>query len=147
MAALKPVPILVVEDSPDDAEILADAVQVARLANPVHFVEDGAAALEYVRGEGEYADRSRYPAPGLIFLDINLPKVNGLDVLMNLRESPETKDLPVVMLTVSNSDADVLRAYELETVVYIQKPVTADNLTAVAQSLQQFQIALVSPSA
>lgn len=147
MMPLRPVTILVVEDSPDDTAILMDAVHAARLVNPVHFVVDGEAALDYVRGHGEYTDRHRHPAPGLVFLDINLPKVNGLDVLKKLREDPATRSLPVVMLTVSNSDEDVLRSYELETVVYIQKPVTADNLSSVVQSLQQFQLALVEPAA
>lgn len=137
------VPILVVEDSPDDCEILQDAVQGARLANPVHFVEDGAEAIDYLEGNGEFADRVAHPLPGLVILDINLPKLNGLQVLEKIRQNPATRDLPVVMLTVSNSDEDVLRSYELETVVYIQKPVTADNLTAVVQSLEQFDIQLV----
>ena len=136
-------PILVVEDSPDDAEILEDAVQGARLRNPVHFVEDGATAVAYLEGSGIYADRKKYPFPGLVILDINLPKLNGLQVLERIRSSDRTKHLPVVMLTVSNSDEDVLRSYELDTVVYIQKPVTADNLSAVVQSLEQFDIQLV----
>lgn len=137
------VPILVVEDSPDDAEILADAVEGARIANPVHYVEDGAAAVEYLEGTGEFTDRTQHPLPGLIILDINLPKMNGLEVLEYIRSNDATRDLPVVMLTVSNSDEDVLRSYELETVVYIQKPVTAENLTAVVHALEQFEIQLV----
>ncbi|MFT5431456.1 MAG: chemotaxis family two-component system response regulator Rcp1 [Myxococcota bacterium] len=140
---LYPIPILVVEDSPDDCDILADAVSGARLANAVHFVEDGAEAMEYLSGEGRFADRGSYPLPGLVFLDINLPKYTGLEVLAAIRANDALADLPVVMLTVSNSDEDVLRAYELETVVYIQKPVTADNLRAVMQSLEQFKIQLL----
>ena len=140
-----PIPILVVEDSPDDCLILADAISGARLANPVAYVEDGAEAIEYLEGEGRFADRNQYPQPGLVFLDINLPKRNGLEVLAYIRSKPSLADIPVVMLTVSNSDEDVLRAYELETVVYIQKPVTSDNLTAVVQSLEQFKVLLVGP--
>ncbi len=143
MSEANPVPILVVEDSPDDAEILEDAVEGARLANPVHFVEDGAEAMDYLEGNGKFANRGEFPFPGLVILDINLPKLNGLQVLERIRDGEATRDLPVVMLTVSNSDEDVLRSYELETVVYIQKPVTADNLTAVVQSLEQFDIQLV----
>ncbi len=138
-----PVPILVVEDSPDDTEILEDAVEGARLANPVYYVENGADAVDYLEGKGDFTDREEFPFPGLVILDINLPKLNGLQVLEKIRENEATRDLPVVMLTVSNSDEDVLRSYELETVVYIQKPVTADNLTAVVQSLEQFDIQLV----
>ena len=140
------VSILVVEDSPDDCEILEDSVKSARIANPIRFVEDGAEAIDYLEGKGRFADRQEYPIPGLIFLDINLPKFNGLQVLERIRANEATRDLPVVMLTVSNSDEDVLRSYELETVVYIQKPVTPENLTAVVQSLEQFQIQLVDPS-
>lgn len=139
----QPVPILVIEDSPDDCDIFRDAVRGARLANPVLFVEDGAEAIDYLKGRGEFADRSAFPRPGLVFLDINLPKVGGLDVLAEIRDDADLQHLPVVMLTVSNSDEDVLRSYELETVVYIQKPVTPINLTAVVQSLEQFHIQLV----
>ena len=142
----RPVPILVVEDSPDDCEIFQDAVASARIANPVHFVEDGAEALAYLNGDGDFADRRANPLPGLVFLDINLPKLDGLQVLQAIRSAGGTRDLPVVMLTVSNSDEDVLRSYELDTVVYIQKPVTGDNLSAVIQSLEQFEIQLVSRS-
>lgn len=143
MSDFNTVPILVVEDSPDDCDILADAVEGARLANPVHYVEDGAAAVDYLEGTGDYTDREKHPFPGLVILDINLPKMTGLEVLEYIRKGEKTRDLPVVMLTVSNSDEDVLRSYELETVVYIQKPVTADNLSAVVQSLEQFDIQLV----
>ena len=146
VAEMSPVPILVVEDSPDDCEILEDAVKSARIANPIHFVEDGADAVDYLEGNGPFADREKYPMPGLVFLDINLPKLNGLQVLERIRAAEETRNLPVVMLTVSNSDEDVLRSYELETVVYIQKPVTPENLTAVVQSLEQFRIQLVDPA-
>ena len=139
----RPVPILVIEDSPDDCDIFRDAVRGSRLANPVLFVEDGAEALDYLRGRGVFADRAQYPSPGLVFLDINLPKVGGLDVLASIRDDASLHDTPVVMLTVSNSDEDVLRSYELETVVYIQKPVTPINLTSVVQSLEQFHIQLV----
>ena len=140
-------PILVVEDSPDDCAIFQDAVRVARLSNPIHVVEDGAEAVAYLNGTGEYADRQAHPVPALVFLDINLPKLNGLEVLAALRQNPDTQDLPVVMLTVSNSDEDVLRSYEMGTVVFIQKPVTPDNLTTVIQSLNQFQVQILGPSA
>ncbi len=141
--SFRPVTILVVEDSPDDCDIFRDAVRTARLANPVHFAEDGAEGLAYLQGEGIFRDRARFPAAGLVFLDINLPKVNGLDVLSAIRRNDALKELTVVMLTVSNSDEDVLRSYELDTLVYIQKPVTATNLVAVVQSIERYQLQLV----
>ena len=137
------VPILVCEDTPDDCEIFAAAASQARLANPIHYVENGEEALAYLRGEGEFSDRNQHPAPGLIFMDINMPKINGLEVLEAIRGEENLRDMSVVMLTVSNSDEDVLRSYELDTVVYIQKPVTPENLTAVIQSLDQFEIQIV----
>jgi len=140
-------PILVVEDSPDDCAIFQDAVRVARLSNPIHVVEDGAEAVAYLNGTGAYADREQHPMPALVFLDINLPKLNGLDVLAAIRQNPATSELPVVMLTVSNSDEDVLRSYEMGTVVFIQKPVTPDNLTTVIQSLNHFQVQILGPTA
>jgi two-component system response regulator len=147
MAEFEPVPILVVEDSPDDCSIFEDAVNEARLANSLQYVVDGEEAIAYMRGDGKFEDRETYPLPGLVFLDINLPKVDGLDVLEEIRSMPEFEDLPVIMLTVSNSDDDVLRSYELGTIVFIQKPVTAENLTTVIQSLGQFQVQFVGPAA
>lgn len=141
--AARPVTILVVEDSPDDCDIFRDAVQAARLANPVEFVEDGAEALDYLRGRGPYADRERHPRPGLVFLDINLPRVNGLDVLAAVRDDPGLRGLPVVVLTVSGSDEDVLRSYELDSMVFIQKPVSSLNLSAVIQSLDRLHVQVV----
>jgi CheY-like chemotaxis protein len=79
-------------------------------------------------------------------MDINMPKLNGLQVLQSIREDSKLQSIPVVMLTVSDSDEDILRSYELDTVVYIQKPVTPENLTAVIQSLEQFDIQLVEDS-
>jgi two-component system response regulator len=142
-ASYSAVPILVCEDTPDDCEIFSDAARKGRIANPLIFVEDGEQAISYLTGSGEYADRDEYPMPGLIFMDINMPKYNGLQVLEQIRQQPLLKDIPVVMLTVSDSDEDILRSYELDTVVYIQKPVTPENLTAVIQSLEQFEIQLV----
>ncbi|HIA02546.1 MAG TPA: response regulator [Myxococcales bacterium] len=140
------VPILVCEDTPDDCEIFSDAIKRGRIANPVFFVEDGEEGLAYLNGTGEFADRNKYPLPGLIFMDINMPKLNGLQVLEGIRANASLETIPVVMLTVSDSDEDILRSYELDTVVYIQKPVTAENLTAVMHSLEQFEIQLVEDS-
>jgi two-component system response regulator len=146
MSSYTPVPILVCEDTPDDCEIFSDAITRARIANPVFFVEDGEEAVAYLTGSGEFADRAVHPLPGLIFMDINMPKLNGLQVLQSIREDSKLQSIPVVMLTVSDSDEDILRSYELDTVVYIQKPVTPENLTAVIQSLEQFDIQLVEDS-
>jgi len=137
------VPILVCEDTPDDCEIFSDSLKRGRIANPVFFVENGEEALAYLRGEGDFSERAKHPLPGLIFMDINMPKLNGLEVLAAIRESEALQTIPVVMLTVSDSDEDILRSYELDTVVYIQKPVTPENLTAVMHSLEQFEIQMV----
>ena len=87
-----------------------------------------------------YSDRSAYPEPGLVFLDINLPKVNGLDVLAEMRKKPTLSNLPTVMLTVSDSDRDITQSYALDSVVYVRKPVTADNLTAICGSLPSLEM-------
>jgi two-component system response regulator len=130
-----PTVILVVEDSPDDYTIFEFAVQQSGIENPIYHVEDGATALDWIFGVGKYEDRDLYPEPGLVFLDINLPKVNGLQVLAEMRMDKKLQALPAVMLTVSDSDHDVFRSYELDSMVYVRKPVTADNLVSICKAL------------
>ena len=135
-----PTVILVVEDSPDDYTIFEFAIERSGILNPVYHVEDGAEALDWIFGRGIYSDRNLYPEPGLVFLDINLPKVNGLEVLAEMRKDPALSHLPTVMLTVSDSDRDITQSYALESVVYVRKPVTADNLTSICGSLPNLEM-------
>ncbi len=115
--------ILLVEDSPYDAEMTVDALKLKGLAKKVMIVEDGAKALDYLFSRGAYKDKINRPKPKLILLDIKLPKVGGIEALKQLKSNPETKHIPVVVLTSSKEENDIARAYELGANSFIVKPV------------------------
>ena len=125
MTAFEQVEILLVEDTPEDAEMTLRALRKNNLANQVHWVKDGEEALEYLFGEGRYAGRSPNRVPKLVLLDIKMPKVDGIEVLRRVKGS-ELKSIPVVVMTSSNEERDVLESYRLGANSYIVKPVQFD---------------------
>jgi len=128
------VDIILVEDNPNDVELTLDALQTHRLSNRVKVLRDGEEALDYFFGKGKYAGRDVSDRPKVVLLDLKLPKVDGLDVLRNLRADERTKTLPVVVLTSSNEHRDRVRSYDLGVNSYIVKPVDFDNFAdAVAE--------------
>ena len=118
--------ILLVEDDPADAEMTLRALRRNNLANRVHWVKDGAEALEYMFRSGAYADRDPGHAPRLVMLDIKMPKVDGIEVLRRLKADPATRTVPVVVMTSSNEEQDVIETYRLGVNSYIVKPVQFD---------------------
>jgi CheY-like chemotaxis protein len=120
---LKPVEILLVEDSLDDVEITLRALRKVRVANTVHVVRDGQEALDFLSRDGDHGDRADAPRPDVILLDLNLPKVNGLEVLDKIRASDGLSTIPVIVLTVSECQEDVRESYKLGANTYITKPV------------------------
>ncbi len=136
----KNIEILLVEDSPADILITREAFQDARLLNTIHVVEDGVKALEFLRQEGSYASA---PRPDLILLDLNLPRKNGREVLAEIKGNAEFKTIPVVVLTTSNADEDILQAYDLHANCYVVKPVGFDNFLAAVQSIENFWFSVV----
>lgn len=133
--AADPVPIVLAEDDPDDQAFAREALEASRLANPMHVVADGVELLEYLRG----ADRR----PGLILLDIKMPRMDGLEALAAIREDPALRTLPVVMLTTSNADEDIARSYDLGVNSYIRKPVTFEGLVEAIKDLGRYWFELV----
>jgi len=129
--------ILLVEDSEDDADLTLRAFRRSNIVNEVVVVRDGAEALDYLHGTGSYAGRPP-PLPALMILDLNLPKISGLDVLRRTRASQRTRFLPTVILTTSVEDEDVVSGYALGANAYVQKPVAFDNFIAAAASLGLF---------
>lgn len=126
--------ILLVEDNPDDVEMTLRALRRIHVVNPVHVVADGAEALDFLFAEGAYAARDEVPQPKVIFLDLKLPKVGGLDVLKRIKADPRTRKIPVVVLTSSREEPDVHTSYELGANSYVVKPVEFDSFVeAVAQ--------------
>jgi CheY-like chemotaxis protein len=139
-------PILLVEDDPDDADLIAYAVGKVGVANPLALVADGDAACAYVEGTGPYADRRAHPLPGLVLLDLKLPRRSGFEVLDCIRAQPATKRTPVVVLTSSNQEADVRRAYDAGANSYLVKPIGRDTLLAMVRTLDAYWIKLNVPA-
>lgn len=138
---LKPIKILLVEDSPTDVLITQEALTQARLLNTIDIVEDGVEALAYLRNQGQYQAASR---PDLILLDLNLPRKNGREVLAEIKSDPALKSIPVVVLTTSQAEADILGAYDLYANCYVVKPVEFANFVTAVQSIRQFWFSVVT---
>ena len=129
--------ILLAEDSPADAEMAMDALREANLINPIVHVEDGVEALDYLMRTGRYADRQ--PGnPAVILLDIKMPRLDGLDVLQKMREMPELKSIPVVILSSSREESDLARSWDLGVNAYVVKPVDVDQFFTAIKTLGQF---------
>ncbi len=137
--------ILLVEDNQDDEELTLLAFEQSELSAQVAVARDGVEALEYLFATGIYADRSTATLPVLILLDIQLPRLNGLEVLQQLRAAPRTRHLPVVILTTSTEQQDLLESYHLGCNSYIQKPVDYDRFLQVLQQLGMYWLALNTP--
>ena len=130
--------VLLAEDDPDDVLLTEIAFERARLANPLMIVRDGEEAIGYLKGEGRFADRDKYPLPILLLLDLKMPKINGFQVLEWMHTEPELSHIPVAIMTSSDSDPDVKRAYELGASSYLVKPPDAEALLALVQRLHAY---------
>ena len=138
---IRPIEILLVEDSPTDALLTKRALADARLINRLSLVEDGVEALAFLRKEPPYTDA---PRPDLILLDLNLPRKDGREVLLEIKEDENLKVIPVVVLTTSRAEEDVLRSYRLHANCYISKPVDFDSFTDAITALEKFWFAVVT---
>lgn len=131
-----PMPILLVEDNDADAELALRAFRRRKISNPVHVVRDGEEALDYVERRGAFAENA--PIPSVILLDLRIPKVDGLEVLRQLKQHPIYRNIPVVVLTTSAEDRDVRRAYELGAASYIVKPVEFEKFQEVVERIDLY---------
>jgi two-component system response regulator len=137
----KYIEILLVEDSPADVLITQEAFQEARLLNEIHVVEDGVQAMEFLRRKGAYASA---PRPDLILLDLNLPRKNGREVLAEIKADEELRSIPIIVLTTSSAEEDILRAYNLHANCYVVKPVGFENFLKAVQSIRNFWFSVVA---
>jgi CheY-like chemotaxis protein len=135
-----PVEILLVEDDPGDVLMTREALADAKMANELHVVNNGEEALAFLFREGEYADA---PRPGLILLDLNLPRVDGREVLARIKAEEELRRIPVVVLTTSEAEEDVLRSYDLHANAYVTKPVDFEAFVKVVRRVDDFYINVV----
>ena len=144
MINAKPIRILVADDDADDRMLIGDAFEEASLKNPIDFVEDGIELLEYLKHEGRYADLADDVRPGIILLDLNMPRMDGRTALGEIRKDPELRNIPIIVLTTSKSEEDILRTYDLGVNSFITKPVTFDGLVQVVQVLNQYWVEIVA---
>jgi len=136
--------ILVADDDADDRMLVKDAFEEASLNNEVHFVEDGEQLLAYLRREGDHAGKAGQPLPGLIMLDLNMPRMDGREALREIKADPGLKHIPVVVLTTSEADEDIIRTYGLGVNSFISKPVTLEGLVDVVRALNNYWLEIVT---
>lgn len=135
-----PIDILLVEDNPGDVRLTTEALKEDKLHNNLHVVKDGIEAMAFLRQEGEYADK---PRPDLILLDLNLPKKTGREVLEEIKADESLRRIPVVILTTSQAEEDILQTYDLHANCYITKPVNLEQFIKVIRSIEQFWLTIV----
>lgn len=136
----RPIEILLVEDNAGDVRLTREALRDAKVRNNMMVASDGEEALEYLRQEGKHADAAR---PDLILLDLNLPRMNGFEVLDVIKEDPLLKRIPVVILTTSQAEQDIIRSYNLHANAYVTKPVDLDQFIKVIKSIEDFWLEIV----
>ncbi len=136
----RPIDILLVEDNPGDVRLTQEALKEAKVRNDLHVVSDGVEAIAFLRKEGVYKD---VPRPDMILLDLNMPKKNGHEVLTEIKADDNLKRIPVVMLTVSKADEDIIKSYNLHANCFITKPVDLDQFLKVVKSIEDFWLTIV----
>lgn len=139
----KPLTILMADDDADDRLLTQDAMVESRVLNRLVFVEDGVELVDYLNGFGKYGNRDLYPMPSLILLDLNMPKKDGREALVEIKSNPETRRIPVVILTTSKAEEDKLRGYDLGAASYITKPVTFSALVDLMRTMGKYWVEFV----
>lgn len=135
--------ILIADDDPDDRELTRDALHECRLANEVHFVHDGEELMDYLLRRGSHAHLAGTPLPGLLLLDLNMPRKDGREALKEIKANPELRRLPIVVLTTSKAEEDILRTYDLGVNSYVTKPVTFDSLVDTIKVIGRYWFEIV----
>lgn len=143
MPSHKPATILVADDDPDDRKLTRDAFEESKLANPLRFVVDGVEVFDYLNRRGKFEDPESSPWPSLLLLDLNMPRMDGREVLRELRADPRYAGIRVIVMTTSNSEADINASYLLNAASYITKPVTFDALVEVVKTFGRYWLEIV----
>ncbi len=139
----RPVTILMADDDPDDRLMAREAFEESRLANSLHFVHDGAELMDYLQRRGDYADAASSPRPGVILLDLNMPRKDGREALREIKADPDLRRIPIVILTTSKAEEDILRSYDLGANSFITKPVTFESLVNVVRTISSYWFEIV----
>ncbi|EWS99311.1 chemotaxis protein CheY [Pseudoalteromonas sp. SCSIO_11900] len=140
---VKPIIILMADDDEDDRLLTQEALAESRVLNELHFVEDGVELLEYLERTGKFEDKTLSPRPGLILLDLNMPRMDGREALQAIKANPNLKGIPVVILTTSKQEEDMVKGYDLGAASYITKPVTFDGLVELMKTLGKYWVEFV----
>ena len=139
----KPIEILMADDDPEDRMLVLDAWEESRVANSLSFVEDGQELMDYLRRQGKYESDFGKPLPDLILLDLNMPKKDGREALKEIKVDPRLRRIPVIILTTSKEEADILKTYDLGANSFIKKPVTFESLVEVVRTLAKYWFQIV----
>ena len=139
----RPITVLYADDDPEDRMLIQDAWQEGRLANELHCVEDGEELMDYLRRSGKYAALAGSPLPGMILLDLNMPKKDGREALQEIKADPRLRSIPTIVLTTSKTGEDILRAYDLGVNSFIVKPVTFQSLVGLTLALSKYWFEIV----
>ncbi len=137
--------ILYAEDDPEDRMLVEDAMEESRLANELHFVEDGEQLMDYLHRRGKFTELSNRPLPGLILLDLNMPKKDGREALEEIKAEPDLRRIPIVVLTTSKAEEDILSTYNLGVNGFIIKPVTFESLVSILKTVSKYWFEIVEP--
>lgn len=143
MADKKSIVILIADDDAEDRMLVKDALEETCLKNSIHFVENGEELMDYLNHRGRFANKVQYPTPGLILLDLNMPKKDGREVLKEMKEDEHLRLIPVVVLTTSKAEEDILRTYDLGVSSFITKPVTFAALVDIMKTLSKYWFEIV----
>lgn len=139
----EPITILMADDDPDDRMLTKEAFDEAQLANELHFVEDGEQLMDYLYRKGAYANLAGFPLPGLVLLDLNMPRKDGREALEEIKGNPDLRRIPIVVLTTSKAEEDILRSYDLGVNSFIIKPVVFESLVEIMKTLGKYWFEIV----
>lgn len=135
--------ILMADDDEDDRLLARDALEESRVRNDLHFVNDGVELLEYLRRQGAFSDPKNSPRPGLILLDLNMPRMDGREALQEIKKDAALRAIPVVIMTTSRHDEDIINSYDLGAAGFVTKPITFEGLVDVMRSIGRYWIDIV----
>ena len=140
---VKPVTFLMADDDPDDRLLIKEAFEESLVSNSIYFVEDGVELMDYLRHQDKFSDPHTAPMPDLILLDLNMPRKDGREALAEIKSDPNLRYIPVVVLTTSKAEEDIIRSYDIGAASYITKPVTFDGLVNAIRGLGQYWVQIV----
>ncbi len=139
----RPITILIADDDEEDRLLIQDAFEESKIANPIQYVEDGEELMDYLYRKGKYSDENKFPLPGIVLLDLNMPKKDGREALKEIKSDSKLRKIPVIVLTTSKAEEDIVRSYELGVNSFITKPVSFKGLVEVIQTLSKYWFEIV----